>query len=157
MTDREWALASPYATALGIELTRLGDGAVELALPFLETNSNPGGALHGGCAASLAIVASQALTRDALGADALPLHTAGLQVSYLAAALQEPVVAAGRILRRGKNMCFCLVEVSTAAGKPISICAISFSDLYERWATTARISSADGSRSAGVRSRCSAR
>ena len=98
----------------------LSDTAVELRLPYADVNSNPGQALHGGCAASLGIVAAQAVTRASLGAEAAPFHTAGLQVNYLAAAIGEDVVARGTLLRRGKNMCFVEVDVATAEGKSIA-------------------------------------
>jgi len=98
----------------------LADERVRLRLPFAEPNANPGKALHGGCAASLASIGAQALARAALGAGSGPWHSAGLQVSYLAAALGEEVVADSRLLRRGKEACFVEVDVSTAEGKSIA-------------------------------------
>jgi uncharacterized protein (TIGR00369 family) len=43
-----------------------------------------------------------------------------MQVSYLAAAIDEAVVAEARLLRRGKELCFVSVDVATEAGKPIA-------------------------------------
>ncbi len=117
---RSWIEASGYTAALGVRCAALSDTAVELHLPYADVNSNPGQALHGGCAASLGIVAAQAVTRASLGAEAAPFHTAGLQVNYLAAAIGEDVVAKGALLRRGKNMCFVEVDVATAEGKSIA-------------------------------------
>jgi uncharacterized protein (TIGR00369 family) len=117
---RSWIVEAGYSAALGVHCDDITEASVALSLPYADGNSNPGKALHGGCAASLGVIASQAVTRAALGADAAPFHTAGLQVNYLAAAIGEDVKATGTLLRRGKNMCFVEVDVATAAGKSIA-------------------------------------
>ncbi len=116
----EWIEASAYARALGVEIAALSDAEAELRLPYRDSNSNPGKALHGGCAASLALLGGQCLARAALGPASGPWHTAVLQVNYLAAAIGEDVVARARLLRRGREMCFADVRVETEAGKPIA-------------------------------------
>lgn len=115
-----WIEATGYAKALGVRCESLSDERVSLGLPYAEVNANPGQALHGGCAASLGLIAAQAVTRAALGPAAGPFHTAGLQVNYLAAAIGEDVRATGTLLRRGKNMCFVEVDVATLEGKSIA-------------------------------------
>ena len=117
---RRWVEESPYTAALGVRARELSRERVELELPFAEANSNPGKALHGGCAASLAAVGGQAVTRLALGEESGPWHTCALQVGYLAAAIDEDVVARATLLREGKQLCFVAVEVATRAGKPIA-------------------------------------
>jgi uncharacterized protein (TIGR00369 family) len=117
---QSWVEGSPYAAALGVQCEALSEESVSLLLPYAEQNANPGKALHGGCAASLGIIASQAIARAALGAEAGPFHTAGIQVNYLAAAIGEDVKAEGKLLRRGKNMCFAEVDVATLEGKSIA-------------------------------------
>ncbi len=117
---RSWVEASPYSAALGVQVVSLSRDAAVLALPYKDENSNPGRALHGGCAASLAVVGAQAVTRAALGSESAPCHTAGLQVNYLSAAIGEDVTAQATLLRQGKEMCFVEVDVSTAAGKSIA-------------------------------------
>jgi len=111
---------SPYTATLGIALESLSEEAATLVLPFRDENSNPGRALHGGCAASLAIAGAQALARTALGDGSGPWHTFGLQVNYLSAAIGEDVRARARLLRKGKELCFVAVDVATAEGKPIA-------------------------------------
>ncbi|MDH3212376.1 MAG: PaaI family thioesterase [Myxococcales bacterium] len=117
---RRWVEQSPYAVALGVELEALSDTAARVLLPYRDENSNPGKVLHGGCAASLAVIGAHAVARTALGADSAPWHTASLQVNYLAAAKDEAVTAEARLLRQGKAMCFVEVDVATANGKPIA-------------------------------------
>lgn len=102
-----------------------GDGVARLGLPFAERNANPGNALHGGCAASLAATGGQVIARAALGTQAGPLVTAGLQVNYLAAAIDEEVLAVARLQRRGKSLCFASVDVHTGEGKPIAAATVA--------------------------------
>lgn len=116
-----WLSASGYSVALGVRLERLTEDSARLLLPYKDENSNPGKALHGGCAASLAALGGQAVTRAALGPDAAPWHTCGLQVNYLSAAIGEGVVAEARILRKGKQVCFVETRVETEQGKPIAL------------------------------------
>jgi uncharacterized protein (TIGR00369 family) len=120
MDVEEWIASSPYSAALGVQLVALSDSGARLALPYADANSNPGRALHGGCAASLAAIGGQAVTRAALGPDSGPWHTCALQVGYLSAAIGEAVHAEARLLRKGKALCFVEVDVATDAGKPIA-------------------------------------
>ena len=121
---RNWVESSPYTRTLGARLesieTDSDQTTAEILLPFRDENSNPGGALHGGCAASLAAVGGQCVARAAMGEATGPWHTASVQVNYLAAAISEDVIARARLLRRGKDMCFVETEVSTLAGKAIA-------------------------------------
>ncbi len=97
----DWILHSPYSAYLGVEPDSVTEESAHLRLPYDDKNSNPGQALHGGCAASLGAIGAQAVTRAALGPDAGPFHTFSLQVNYLAAAIGEAVVADAKLLRRG--------------------------------------------------------
>jgi len=117
---RRWVEESPYGAALGIGVASLDEGSARLELPYKDQNSNPGKALHGGCAASLAVVGGQAVTRAALGTSTAPWHSSALQVNYLAAAIGEDVHANATLLRRGKEMCFVEIDVATAQGKSIA-------------------------------------
>jgi len=117
---RRWVAASGYTAALGVELASVDGTSARLDLPFREENANPGKALHGGCAASLAAAGAHAVTRAALGEASGPWHTAGLQVDYLAAAIGESVTARATLLRRGKEMCFVEVDVAREDGSPVA-------------------------------------
>ena len=119
-TIRQWVEDSPYSRFLGVTLDHLDEESARLVLPYRDENSNPGKALHGGCAASLGAIGGQAVARAALGADSGPWHTAQMQVSYLAAAIGEDVVADAELLRRGKELCFVSIAVHTSEGKPVA-------------------------------------
>jgi uncharacterized protein (TIGR00369 family) len=117
---RDWFESSPYTLELGAELESLDAEHASLALPYRDSNSNPGKALHGGCAASLGILGGHAVSRAALGESSGPWHSASLQVNYLSAAIGEDVVAEASLRRRGKAMCFVDIRVSTREQKPVA-------------------------------------
>jgi uncharacterized protein (TIGR00369 family) len=117
---KNWVEQSPYSKYLGVELEALDESSARLRLPYHDGNSNPGKALHGGCAASIGAIAGQAIARATLGEEAGPFHTAQMQVSYLAAAIGEEVVAEAKLLRRGRELCFVGIDVATTEGKPIA-------------------------------------
>jgi uncharacterized protein (TIGR00369 family) len=117
---QRWVEESPYSQFLGLSLEHLDEKSARLVLPYRDENSNPGKVLHGGCAASIGAIGGQAVARAALGADTGPWHTAQMQVSYLAAAIGEDVIAEAELLRRGKELCFVAIAVHTRDGKPIA-------------------------------------
>jgi uncharacterized protein (TIGR00369 family) len=117
---RRWVEESPYSAFLGVKLDALGDDSARLLLPYNDENSNPGRALHGGCAASLASIGAQAVTRAAMGEESGPWHAAAIQLNYLSAAIGEDVTTEARLLRRGKDICFVEVDIATLEGKSIA-------------------------------------
>lgn len=110
----------PYVQALGVRVEGGPDGAVRLVLPFAEGNSNPGGALHGGVAASLVLIGGALVADEGAAPEAAERTTVDAQIVYLAAAVREGVVADARALRRGKELIFVEVDVRSDAGKPIA-------------------------------------
>ena len=121
MSDvRRWVEGSDFGAGIGVRLDHLDDTSARLVLPFRSENTNPGDALHGGCAAGLGILGGQALARTVLDDAFSSFHTANCQVSYLAAAIGEDVTATTTLLRRGKELCFADTSVATGAGKPIA-------------------------------------
>lgn len=117
---RKWVEESAYGRALGVRVEELSESFARFLLPYSDDNSNPGQALHGGCAASLGAIGGHTLARVALGSDSGPFHTAHMQVSYLSAAIGQDVAAEAELLRRGKELCFVSVVIRTTEGKPIA-------------------------------------
>ncbi len=111
---------TPYAARLGVVVESLDENAARLKLPFKEENSNPGDALHGGVAASMIDLGGLAVARAALGDEGGPIRTVSIQVTYLAAAIGEAIIAEATLLRRGKEICFVDIAVATESGKPIA-------------------------------------
>ncbi len=112
---------TPYVRRLGAQIDALEADRVRLALPYLELNSNPGRALHGGIHASLLCFAGSLAAESGLdpGAD-LEAGPLDLSVQYLAAAIGEDVAAEGRVLRRGRDLVFCEASVTNREGRPLA-------------------------------------
>jgi uncharacterized protein (TIGR00369 family) len=117
---RRWIEKSPYSETLGVRVEEITESRVRLVLPYKDENSNPGKALHGGVAASMIALGGQAMCRAALGSEAAPWHTAGIQVGYLSAAIGETIVADAALLRTGKQICFAEVDVRTEEGRAVA-------------------------------------
>ena len=111
---------SAYGHGLGVELLEASPTRARLRLAFRTENSNPGDALHGGCAASLGLIGGQAVAQAALGEAMAPFVTVSCHVSYLSAAVGEDVVATSSLSRRGKELCFVTTAVTTPDGRPVS-------------------------------------
>ncbi|MGH7820495.1 MAG: PaaI family thioesterase, partial [Candidatus Binatia bacterium] len=111
----------PYCRELGVVVEAVEEGRARVRLPYDDKNSNPGRALHGGVAASMIDIAGS-LAACAGFDDAGAMETGALDVAvnYLAAAIGEEIFAEARVLRRGKEITYCDVDVSTAQGKAIA-------------------------------------
>lgn len=117
---RQSLLDTPYHRALGLEVEAIEEEAVRLRLPFAEANSNPGGVLHGGVAASLLAIGSRAVAQRVHPVAAGPWTLGQLQVNYLSAAREEDVLAEARLQRRGRALCFVETRVTKCDGSPIA-------------------------------------
>jgi uncharacterized protein (TIGR00369 family) len=112
---------APYVFGLGLQVERVHADGARVRVPFQRTNSNPGGALHGGVAASIIDIAGGLAARAGITErDGLEHGAVDLTVDYLAAAIEEDVVGTARVLRRGKELAYVAVDVTTDAGKGIA-------------------------------------
>ena len=117
---KHWLGASAYARGLGVEPQEVTVERAVLRLPFRTGNTNPGGVLHGGVAASLVALAGQAVARASLGPEAAPVVSAGLEIAYLAAAREQAVEAEALRLRAGKELLFVDVTIRGDDGQPVA-------------------------------------
>ncbi len=105
---------SPYAAKLGIEQIRTTADSAEYGLPFDPSNSNPYGFVHGGAMLSLAdcavTAAAWSRVRDPENHRGL---TVDLSLAFVSAARETDIIALATVLRRGRSLCFCRVEVRT--------------------------------------------
>lgn len=113
--------SAPYNTNLGVRVESAEPDRVRLRIPYKDENSNPGRALHGGVAASAIDIAGALAAWTKL--DRAPEQETGtldLSVNYLAAAIGEDIVVTAEVLRRGKEIVYCDVDVRNDAGKRIA-------------------------------------
>ncbi len=109
---RDWLQMSPFVGHLGIRLLRLEPGQAEMLMPFREELVTLGDVVHGGAIGSL--IDSAATAAAWSGAEVSGSSrgtTVGFTVNFAAAARGRDLTARARVIQRGRNLCFCDVDV----------------------------------------------
>jgi uncharacterized protein (TIGR00369 family) len=107
--------SSPFVAKLGIVADALDTDEVRLRLPWDPTNVTIADMVHGGAIAALADVAVMAAAwAGAEVPDSLRGVTTSMSIQFLAPARATDLIAIGRVLRRGKTLVNCDVDVSNA-------------------------------------------
>ena len=115
----------PFATLLGIMLTRVHrDGVtIECALRYDLTNSFA--VAHGGVAAALADAAvGTALNRHFGGMR--PITTVEMKINYFLPATEGRIFARARLLRIGSTLCVGGVDLSDTRGKHLGTALVTY-------------------------------
>jgi uncharacterized protein (TIGR00369 family) len=108
---------SPFVLHLGMRLDSIEADRARLAMPYRDELATIGDVVHGGALAALVDTAAMAASWSAHEASGeLRGTTVGLSVDLVAAARGREVVADARVIRRGKSLCFCDVDVTDADG-----------------------------------------
>ena len=108
-----------FANTLGVTVQELADDRAVLSLPFRPDNLNARGVLQGGASASLVTLAGTLAAWTGVDFDVpRQLGCVDLSMQYLSASKEEDVLAEARVLRRGRDLIFLDVTL-TSAGKPI--------------------------------------
>ncbi|MGE5391036.1 MAG: PaaI family thioesterase [Deltaproteobacteria bacterium] len=101
---------TPFYQLLGLQVNKLGPGMAELEVVARKQHTNPLGVVHGGLYMSILDAAMGNAVRS-LGVKAV---TVDLSTGFVAsAALGDPLIASGEVLRSGKNMLFARAQVSS--------------------------------------------
>lgn len=118
---------SPLAEKLGIELVSAGGGAAHYRLPFTESNTTIADVVHGGAILTLADCAATGAVWSEVEA---PQRYRGLTVSlshaFLSAARGVDLDARAQVIRRGRSLVFCEVDVSSADGEAIATAQVTY-------------------------------
>ncbi len=95
---------------IGAELLRVEPGAVDVALPFKEELSQQSGILHAGTIAAIADSAAglAAQTLMPAGSDVLSIE---FKLNLLAPAAGDRFIARGRVVRPGRTVTVCSVDI----------------------------------------------
>jgi uncharacterized protein (TIGR00369 family) len=103
---------SPFVAKLGIVADVLDADEVRLRLPWDPSNVTIGDMVHGGAIATLAdLTVMAAAWCCAEVPDSLRGVTVSLAIDFLAPARATDVIGVGRVLRRGRSLVNCEVEV----------------------------------------------
>jgi uncharacterized protein (TIGR00369 family) len=112
---------SPFAAGIGVRLERIEPDHATLALPWSEGLATIGDIVHGGAIATLADCAVMAAAWSAVDAGgSLRGVTVSLTLNYLETARAEALVAHGRVVRRGRSLCTCEVDIEGADGRLVA-------------------------------------
>lgn len=112
--DRRW-----FPNLLGIEVEELRRDYARLRMPWRNDLNQSSGMMHGGAIATLIDTAVVPAIGTAY-ADDRPFSTIEMSVRYVQPVRQEDLVAEGWVVRRGRRVVFCEVEVSTASGVTVA-------------------------------------
>lgn len=118
------AAENAYWRTLGVIVDDAKAGWVRLRVEVRdELRNGPGAPLHGGVMSALVdmAVGGALSTLHEASAGGVGQSTLDLNVSFLSAAAQGPIVAEGRILRRGRSIAFGEATISDGGGK---VCAV---------------------------------
>jgi uncharacterized protein (TIGR00369 family) len=109
-----------FADFLGVTINDVAPDRAVLTLPYRPEHMNAGGVLNGGASASLLTMAGTLAAWTGVDFKAeLHMGCVDLSVHYLSAGTEEDIIAAARVLRRGRDLCFLDVALHSPAGRPI--------------------------------------
>lgn len=117
---RESFARQSHMTTLGVTIERVAPGEVDLALPFDPRFCQQNGFLHAGAIASLADSASGYAARTLAPPDTDVLAVE-FKINLLAPARGERFLARGRVLRAGRTLTVCHVDVYAIGAEPTLI------------------------------------
>jgi uncharacterized protein (TIGR00369 family) len=118
---RAWMATSPFVGHLGMRLVRLESDLAEVVMPFRDELVTLGDVVHGGAIGAL--IDSATTSAAWSGAEALGNPrgaTVGFTVDFVAAARGRDLTASARVIRRGRSLCFCDVDVVVADARLVA-------------------------------------
>jgi uncharacterized protein (TIGR00369 family) len=121
---RERGRANLFWRHLGIEIEAAGEGWVRLRVPIRDELRNAAGApVHGGVLATLidAAIGGALGTYGSAAAGGVDQATLDLNVTFIAAARGDALLAEGRIVRRGRSIAFGETRVTDTAGTLVAL------------------------------------
>jgi uncharacterized protein (TIGR00369 family) len=126
--DRELAALADgeYASRLGLRVARVAEDDIAVELPFAPSIMNRGGRVHGGALASVLLAAARvagASSERPASDRAVRLLTAN--VAFLAVPRHGRVLAAARVLRRGRDIAHSAVTALDEDGVAVASAAIA--------------------------------
>ena len=118
---REFLKVSPFVGHLGMKLVSIEPDLAVLGLPFSEPLITIGDTVHGGAISTLIDTAAMAASWSTETPPAnLRGTTVALSVSFTTAARSVELTATARVVRRGKNLCACDVDVTDPSGELVA-------------------------------------
>ena len=112
----------PLLRVLETEMTRCEPGFVELRQPVIPVTLQQHGTVHGGVMATLMDIAGGHAAQTLMGA-ADSVLTVEFKLNMLAPGVGEALRAEGRVIRPGRRLTVCRMDLfADAGGKDIPVC-----------------------------------
>ena len=124
---RDLIVTSPYGRLLGVALEHIEPDLVRVRLPFRDDIVTIGDMVHGGAISGLIDIAATAAAWSGASPGGSPRGTTvGFSVSFLAAGRGQDLVAAARVIRRGRTLSVCDVEVTDGSGEAVARALVTY-------------------------------
>ncbi|NOX51676.1 MAG: PaaI family thioesterase [Gammaproteobacteria bacterium] len=118
---------SPLAEKLGMELVSADRGSARYLLPFDTSNTTIEDVVHGGAILSLAdSAATAAIWSTVEEREQYRGLTIDLSLSFVSAARGIDLIANARVLKRGRSISYCDVDVETDTGVLIAKAKVAY-------------------------------
>ena len=108
---------------LGIQITRLDPGEIELSMPYAQAYTQQHGFVHAGAIASIADSACGYAAATLLDKDAGVLAVE-FKINLLAPGAGDYLIARGRVIRAGRTLTVCQADVSAVTGSSEKAAAV---------------------------------
>ena len=108
---------------VGAELVRVEPGAVDIEVPFRPDLAQQHGYFHGGIVGMVADGAAGGAAFSVIPADSTVLSVE-YKINFIAPAEGERLIARGRVIRRGRTLCICQVDVAVVRDGAETPCAV---------------------------------
>lgn len=109
-------------THLGAQITRIEPGSVDIELPFRPELTQQHGFFHGGMTGAIADTAGGYAAFTLVPASATML-TVEFKINLIAPADGDKLVATGRVLKPGRTLTICELEVTAVKDGKSTVCA----------------------------------
>jgi uncharacterized protein (TIGR00369 family) len=124
---RDIQAGNPYHALIGVELVEQSDGYARCRLPVTDTvRGGVGGSVHGGVLSSLVDIATIVAVSTQVRPDEQMAGTAELNISYLRPALGAAVVAEARVIKKGRSLAVCDVDLTDPDGRLLAKGRVSY-------------------------------
>jgi uncharacterized protein (TIGR00369 family) len=120
---RESFARQALMTTIGAELTRIEPGRVEIALPFRADLTQQHGYLHAGITSTIADSAG-GYAGYSLFPGGSSVLTVEFKINLLAPAAGERFLATGEVVKPGRTLTICRLEVSALKGEQRTLIAL---------------------------------
>jgi uncharacterized protein (TIGR00369 family) len=126
-----------FMSTLGAELTSVGQGVVEIRLPFSSSLTQQDGYIHAGAVTSILDSACGYAALSVAPADCEVL-TVEFKVNLLAPAVSKVFIAKGQVKRAGKRLTVCTADAFAVNGEEQKVVATMLATIINLPITSAK-------------------